>query len=67
MKNANAIKEKHSKDVRCLCKNCVRDYAYSDKYIVKRLNPLSTVKDNCDKCGRNGWDYLIINRKEYKH
>ena len=62
MKNTNAIMEKDNKNVRCLCIKCVKDYLNSDKYNLKRLNPFSNITYSCDKCGRSGRDYIVIEK-----
>lgn len=51
-------------DIRCLCPKCLQDYMHSNRYIVKRLDPFSSNKDQCDKCDSSGYDYILIPRKE---
>ena len=51
-----------TKDERCLCINCKEDYETAG-YIVKRVYKVK-YKDHCDKCGRFGWTYMLINKRE---
>lgn len=44
-------------DIRCLCSKCLNDYKNTPGYIVKRLDPLCTTKEHCDKCNGRGFDY----------
>ncbi len=53
-------------DVRCLCHRCLQDYINTKTYIVKRLDPFSTAKDECDKCNSMGYDYILIPRTKKK-
>ena len=50
-------------DIRCLCPKCLADYFNNPAYIVRRVDPLSGVKDRCDKCNSMGYDYMILERK----
>lgn len=50
-------------DVRCLCSKCLQDYIYSNKYIVRRLDPFAAAKEQCDKCDSNGYNYILIPHK----
>ena len=42
---------------RCLCSRCLSDYIRAG-YIVKRVYSV-TVKDDCEKCNKTGWTYII--------
>lgn len=53
-----------SADIRCLCPKCLQDYFNAKSYIVKRLDPFSSMKDQCDKCDSMGYDYILIPRKK---
>jgi len=50
-------------DIRCLCPKCLRDYITSPNYIVRRVDPLTSVKESCDKCGGRGYDYVIYDKR----
>ena len=52
-----------SGDIRCLCPKCIKDYMENDNYIVKRLDPFAREKDQCTKCDRLGYDYLIYDKR----
>jgi hypothetical protein len=45
-------------DKRTLCPRCYRDYV-SAGYAIRRDYDV-TVKDDCDICGRPGWEYWVI-------
>ena len=55
-------KEKNS-DIRCLCPKCLKGYLHNPNYIIRRADPFAKVKDKCDKCGGNGWNYILYDRK----
>ena len=57
---------KKTDTVRCLCGQCLNDYKANPNYIVRRLDPFAKVKDECDRCGRLGWDYIISERTKSK-
>lgn len=52
--------QKHKGDVRCLCGKCLEDYKSNPDYIVKRLDPFAKVKQKCDKCQNDGYDYIVL-------
>ena len=33
-------------------------------FIVKRLDPFAKTKDNCIKCDKPGYDYLLLDRRQ---
>ena len=45
-------------DKRTLCTRCYRDYV-SAGYAIRRDYDV-TAKDDCDICGRPGWEYWVI-------
>ena len=47
-------------DVRCLCYRHLRDYIDRSNYIVRRANPYTAEKEQCDWCNRPGYDYFVI-------
>ena len=49
-------------DIRCLCPKCLADYFNNPAYIVRRVDPLKSIKDRCDKCNGSGYDYMIFDR-----
>jgi mRNA interferase MazF len=51
--------QKHKGDIRCLCPACLKAYKAAPDYIVRRLDPLASKRDKCDKCDSMGWDYII--------
>lgn len=50
--------------VTCLCPRCVDYYKNDPSYRVKRLTPPDGAKDECDRCGAPGFDYLITETRE---
>ena len=50
-------------DIRCLCSKCLKDYMNNPNYIVRRLDPVASEKDRCDKCNNTGWDYIIFDKR----
>lgn len=55
-----------TKDIRCLCGRCMSEYRMQKDYIVRRVDPMNKVKDQCDKCGNMGYDYYVYKRGEEK-
>ena len=53
-------------NIRCLCPKCLNDYIQNPDYIVRRLDPFAKRKDRCDKCDRDGWDYVVTDRYSSK-
>lgn len=41
-------------------------WVYKPDYIVRRLDPFAKRKDRCDKCDRDGWDYVVTDRYSSK-
>lgn len=58
-------KKEKQENIRCLCVKCLDDYIHNPEYLVRRLDPFAKVRDDCDKCGRPGWDY-VVTEKRYK-
>lgn len=52
--------KKHKGDIRCLCSKCLDDYKSNPDYMVKRLDPFAKVKQKCDKCQNDGYDYIVL-------
>lgn len=49
-----------------LCPHCREEFMNVPENIVKRLDPLQSEKETCDKCQvRYGYDYLVM--KKYNH
>ena len=49
-----------TREKRCLCARCLRDYQESHKKLLKRVNRYQTTMDTCDFCQqRPGYDYWI--------
>lgn len=55
--------QKHKGDIRCLCPACLQAYKKTQNYIVRRLDPLASKREKCDKCDNMGWDYIIYERR----
>ena len=53
---------KNPEGIRCLCPSCVRNYIDSGMYFVRRLDPFQRQKGSCEKCDRQGWDYVITEK-----
>ena len=49
-------------NIRCLCRDCLQIYRALPEFIVTRVNPLSKVKEKCDKCEGFGYDYFVYER-----
>lgn len=54
------------KNVRCLCPKCLNDYIQNPDFIVRRLDHFAKTREQCDKCGNAGWDYVITPNKPKK-
>lgn len=50
-------------DIRCLCSKCRSDYMSNPNYVVRRLDPLVSVKEKCDKCDGMGYDYVVYDKR----
>lgn len=59
-------KPEERENIRCLCPKCLNDYIHNPDYIVRRLDPFAKRKDRCDKCDRDGWDYVVTDRYSSK-
>ena len=57
--------KKYSEDIRCFCKKHAAEYINSGSYILKRFNYGRATLDKCDKCGRLGFDFILIEKKDY--
>lgn len=55
-------KRYNTANIRCLCRDCLRIYKVLPEFIVTRVNPLSKVKEKCDKCEGFGYDYFVYER-----
>lgn len=55
--------KERSGDIRCLCPKCLHDYMTDSNYVVRRLDPLSSSKDTCDKCSNMGYDYMVYDKR----
>ena len=56
--NTNRIGE-----IFCLCHICLNDFFKDRGYILRRIDPLNRGKTPCSKCGRPGYDYMILDKK----
>ena len=57
-------KAENTANIRCLCPKCARGYMDCPDFIVKRLDPFAKTKDNCIKCDKPGYDYLLLDRRQ---
>lgn len=55
--------KKHKGDIRCLSPACLQAYMKTQNYIVRRLDPLASKREKCDKCDNMGYDYIIYERR----
>ena len=53
-------------NIRCLCPSCLNKYKYLPELIVKRVDPLNSVKEKCDQCQGYGYDYFVYERSPRK-
>lgn len=59
-------KNRRTGTVLSLCPHCREEFMSVPENIVKRVDPLQSEKEPCDKCQvRYGYDYLIM--KKYNH
>lgn len=63
--NTERSTENDSADIRCFCKKHAAEYINTGSYILKRLNYGRTTLDKCDKCDRLGFDFILIEKKDY--
>lgn len=63
--NTERSNENDSEDIRCVCKKHAAEYINSGSYILKRLNYERTTLDKCDKCDRLGFNFILIEKKDY--
>ena len=52
-------------DIRCFRKKHATEYINTGSYILKRLNYGRAILDKCDKCDRLGFDFILIEKKDY--
>lgn len=44
----------------CLCSTCANNFYSTGAFVLKRVNPNATEKENCTYCGqRRGYDYIL--------
>ena len=60
--NTERSNENDSEDIRCFCKKHAAEYINSGSYILKRFNYGRATLDKCDKCGRLGFDFVLIEK-----
>jgi len=49
-------------NIRCLCSKHLAEYQSIPDYVVRRVDPLTSIKDKCDKCQNTGYDYYVSNK-----
>ena len=59
-------KQEKQENIRCLCPKCLNDYIHNADYLVRRLDHFAKVREQCDKCGKPGWDYVVTENKPKK-
>ena len=58
-------REKPEEMVLCLCPTCASQFFNSPDHIIRRVDPLSEVKEDCTYCQvRKGYDYRIIRARK---
>lgn len=58
-------REKPDELVLCLCPTCASQFFNSPDHIIRRVDPLSNVKEDCTYCQvRKGYDYRIIRARK---
>lgn len=65
MKKTKHRKKRKPQDIRCFCQTHAAEYFNSGSYILKRFNYGRATLDKCDKCGRLGFDFILIEKKDY--
>ena len=53
--------------IRCLCPSCLNKYKYVPELIVKRVDPLTNIKERCDQCQGFGYDYFVFEKPRRKN
>ena len=56
-------KEVDKDTIRSLCPKCLKDYMSTNNYVIRRLDPFAKRKTKCDKCGRLGWQYTVMEKQ----
>lgn len=51
-------------NIRCLCPKHLAEYQSIPDYIVHQVDPLTGIKDKCDKCQNAGYDYYVSNKND---
>lgn len=51
-------------DIRCLCPRCLNGYMFNSNINIRRLDPLASEKEKCDKCDGLGYDYVIYDKRK---
>lgn len=59
-------KKEKQENIRCLCPKCLNDYIQNPNYLVRRLDPFAKVREQCDKCDKSGWDYVVTEKTPKK-
>lgn len=50
-------------NIRCLCSSCLNKYKYVPDLVVKRVDPLTNIKEKCDQCQGYGYDYFVFKKQ----
>ena len=59
-------KQEKQENIRCLCPKCLNDYIHNPDYLIRRSDHFAKVREQCDKCGKPGWDYVVTENKPKK-
>ncbi len=58
-------RERQDEMVLCLCPTCASQFFNSPDHIIRRVDPLSVIKEDCTYCQvRKGYDYRIIRARK---
>ena len=52
--------------IHCLCPNCLNEYIHANKYIVRRVDIFAKHRSKCERCGKKGWQYTVVERQNDK-
>lgn len=51
--------------IRNLCPSCLKDCMNIGDYVIRRYDHSAKRKCKCEKCGRFGWQYVVIEKQPY--
>lgn len=59
-----SYRKEHQENIRCLCGNCAGRLINTVGMSVRRLDPFCEKKVPCQKCGSEGYEYIVFESKE---